>query len=463
MPNEHDEIRDPPRRPFPMLLAVGPGVVVTGSVIGSGELINTPVQAARFGIVLLWAIILACVIKYFLQVEIGRHALVHGRKPFAAFNALPGPKWRGTSWIGLAYMAGAILTAASLIGMIRSSGGLLHASWPLGEHQEFSTGVWTVVVFAIAFSILWRGRYQDLERSVAVLVGVFSLSVVVGLLLIQRTEYRITFEELLSGLKLSFGDDSPRLAAIAVVSLIGALGATANELFMYPYWVLEKGYGKFAGSSASPGWLQRTKGWIRVLQLDVTVCTLLATVTTFGYFLTAAAVFHSQNEVPGGDQIVPQLGRMYTESFGSWSRGLFLVGAFCTLVSTLVVATAAFGRMWADLFASLGWLDASDDLKRDRCHRVVQAVYLSVCLLLALTLQHPPEKLVIFAQYVAGMFCTPLLMFAICWMAFRTDPRLRMGRVSAVFLLLSTLVIVVCLVGSLGVQSGLFQSTVETG
>ncbi len=44
-----------------------------------------------------------------------------------------------------------------------------------------------------------------------------------------------------------------QLAAIAVVSLLGALGATGNELFMYPYWILEKGYGKHVGSPDDPG------------------------------------------------------------------------------------------------------------------------------------------------------------------------------------------------------------------
>src|SRR3990170_8701009 len=92
-----------------MLAAVGPGIVVTGSVIGSGELINTPVQAAKFGFILLWAVLLSCVIKYFLQVEIARHCLVHNRTTFQALNECPGPKFRGTSWIGLLYMFGYII------------------------------------------------------------------------------------------------------------------------------------------------------------------------------------------------------------------------------------------------------------------------------------------------------------------------------------------------------------------
>ena len=82
----------PPKTWGGMLLAIGPAIVVSGSVIGSGELINVPVQAAKFGFVLFWAVILSCIIKYFLQVELGRHCLVHNRTTIQALNLVPGPR-----------------------------------------------------------------------------------------------------------------------------------------------------------------------------------------------------------------------------------------------------------------------------------------------------------------------------------------------------------------------------------
>ena len=332
--------RRPPTGLIGTLMAIGPGIVVTGSVIGSGELINTPVQAATFGFALLWAVILSCVIKYFLQVEIGRHALVHNRTPFDALNALPGPKWRGTSWIGPIFVAGSVLTAASLVGILRATGGLLDSMIPLwssGASLDAEAGagagsgsvdVWCVIVVIVSFWLLWQGTYRHIEKVITVLVGVFSVSVVVGLVLIQGTEYRVSAEQFFSGLTFSFGGHDPKLAAVAVVSLLGALGATGNELFMYPYWILEKGYGHDVGTPDEPGWLERTKGWIRVLQVDVSVCTALATLTTLGYFLIGAAVFYGRSQELDGDAIVEQLSQMYTNTYGPWSKTVFLVGAF---------------------------------------------------------------------------------------------------------------------------------------
>ncbi|HAA48211.1 MAG TPA: manganese transporter, partial [Planctomycetaceae bacterium] len=43
--------KTPPKTWGGMLLAIGPAIVVSGSVIGSGELINVPIQAAKFGFV----------------------------------------------------------------------------------------------------------------------------------------------------------------------------------------------------------------------------------------------------------------------------------------------------------------------------------------------------------------------------------------------------------------------------
>lgn len=444
--------RAPPRGLGPMLAAIGPGIVVTGSVIGSGELINTPVQAARFGFVLLWAVIISCVIKCFLQIEIGRHALVHNRTPFESFNALPGWKWRGTSWIGPVFVLGSVLTAASLAGILRATGGLLHSFVALASSEGRSVDVWTVIIYLGVAALLWGGTYGSIEKVITLLVGVFSLSVVVGLALIQGTEYRITSEQILSGLTFSFGQHDIKLAAIAVISLMGALGATGNELFMYPYWILEKGYGQHIGSPDDAGWLTRTWGWIRVLQVDVFVCTTLAMVTTLGYFLIGAAVFYGTDQQIGGDEIVDRLSGMYTNTYGAWSKNVFLVGALCTLLSTLIVGTAAFARMWRDMFVSLGWLSVGDHRASRACIRGVQMVYLTAFLAITLFAGNSPEQLVIFGQYVSGLFGTPMLMIVICWMAFRTDKRVRMGRLTAVLLVLSVVVLVACVIGAVLIQ-----------
>jgi len=463
--------RQPPRRLAGILISIGPGIVVIGSVMGSGELINTPVQAATFGIVLFWAVILACLIKFFLQVEFGRHALVHGRTPFQSFNSLPGLKIKKTSWIGILYMCIFVFTALTLPGMMTAIGGifdtvLLDMASKISSHYQWdSVFEWTVrcqesdvlvrplaiLVAFLTWLVLFRGYYDSMEKLITLLVLIFSISAVVGLVLVQFTDYRITGSQLVSGLTFSLGDN-PSGAAVAVIALMGGLGATSNELFMYPYWVLEKGYGRNVGKPDSEGWVERARGWVRVLQWDTGVCTLLATIITGAMFLMAAAVLHGSTNDVNKDTILVQFSAMFSETFGAWSVLLFYTGAFCMLFSTLIVGIAAAGRMWADMFTSMGLLDADKPAATRRCHRWVELTYVLACCGFILFTSFSPAQLVVFGQYVAGLFGTPVLMLAICWLAFRTDKRIRMNRVSAFFLVLSVLVIAACLFISTGMQ-----------
>lgn len=434
-----------------MLSAIGPGIVVTGSVIGSGELINTPVQAATFGFVLLWAVFLSCVIKYFLQVEIARHAMVENRTTFEAINECPGPKLWGTSWIGLTYMLFYFLAMLPVIGIIGAIGGMMHEIWPLGSSETVSVQAWGTASVLLAAVLLWGGAYDRLEIAVTLMVAGFSISVGVGLLLIQGTEYRISAEEVASGLTFSLGSD-PRAGAYAVLSLMGALGVGANELFMYPYWVLEKGYAEKLGDRNDPQWASRARFWTNVIRLDAGLATLIATVVTAAFFLLGAAVLFRQGVMPEGFAVVEQIASVYTATYGEWSRWMFYLGAFCTLFSTLVVYTAASGRMWTDLFASLGFVDRKDPHCVGRSHQISQFVWLAALWAGFLLLPKEPGRWIVTGHYILGAFMMPLLMFAVLWMAFHTDSRVRMGRGWAAALVASAVVILACVVVGLAVQ-----------
>ena len=437
-----------------MLLTLGPGIVITGGVIGSGELIITPLQAAKFGFVLLWAVIISCLIKYFLQVEVGRHCIVHKRTIFESLNACIGPKFRGTSWLVLLFMLAWTPAQIGAVGMVGALAGLLHGLLPLNE--DWSTPIWAMIVVCVIQAVLWKGLYRHLERAIVTLVVGFSLSVFIALAMLQGTDYALHADDILSGLTFSLGD-APQLAAFAVISLMGALGVAATELFVYSYWVLEKGYANNVGPSDSEGWQQRARGWIRTLKIDAGLATLLTTTVTVSYFLLGCAILFRQGKMPEGMGVVEQMALIYTDTYGTWSHSLFLFGAFCTLTSTVMSGTAANGRAFTDLFCSLGFLGRNRPKAIKRSQRIVQSVYLGSLLILFLWLQKPPATLVVLSGYLIAMFATPLAIIGICWLAFKTDRRLRMSRITTVFLLGSVTVILACLLFALLVQVGILK------
>jgi ABC-type transport system involved in cytochrome c biogenesis permease subunit len=108
--------------------------------------------------------------------------------------------------------------------------------------------------------------------------------------------------------------------------------------------------------------------------------------------------------------------------------------------------------MWADLFGSLSLIDKNNPTSVRRTHQIVQIVW--VCGLVAafLLLKRTPADLIIAGHFVLGAIMTPLLMFAICWMAFHTDRRVRMSKLSATLLLTSAVVMLACVGANLVTQ-----------
>jgi manganese transport protein len=432
-------VREPPTRLRGILAQIGPGLVVTGSVIGSGELINTPKRAAEFGFTLLWVVVLSCVIKWWLQVELGRYCLVNNLTTVQALNTLPGPRWRKTHLIALLYGVGYVFSMATLGGILTATAGLLKDVF--GGHLL----VWAVITYAVTVFLLYRGLYATLEVAVTLLVAGFSLSVLVCLALVQFSSYRVSWEQLSQGLTFRI----PHSAGYAIISLIGALGTTANEMFMYPYWILEGGYARHVGPSEAGGpskaWYARARGWLRVMKVDALCATCLATIVTLGYYLVGAAVLFGKDV--GGLDVVKDVSRMYTETYGAWSYVVFMFGGFCTLFSTLIVVAAATGRMGADFAASLGCIRWDDEPARTRVIRGFMLLFMTAWLGMACVMTRP-ENYVAFGQAVNGLINTPLLVIGIVLMAFRVDRRLRMGPLHAFLLLASVLIIAYTLVSS---------------
>src|SRR5688572_25363054 len=75
-----------------VLRQLGPGLIISAIIVGSGELIVTPKLGAEVGFRLLWFIIVGCLVKVFVQIELGRYAITRGRTTLEALNTLPGPR-----------------------------------------------------------------------------------------------------------------------------------------------------------------------------------------------------------------------------------------------------------------------------------------------------------------------------------------------------------------------------------
>ena len=87
-----EHIQEPPEGVGNILRRIGPGLVLSAAIVGSGELIATTTLGAKVGYVMLWLIIFSCLVKSIVQAVLGRYVITTGETTLVAFARMPGPR-----------------------------------------------------------------------------------------------------------------------------------------------------------------------------------------------------------------------------------------------------------------------------------------------------------------------------------------------------------------------------------
>ena len=354
------EIQEPPVSLWAALRKIGPGIILAGTIVGSGELLLTTSLGAQHGFMLLWLILFSCVIKVFVQTELGRYAISSGKPTLGAIDELPGLRL-GAHWLAWWWLIMMLSTIFQLGAMTGTIGQAMNLTFPflskaiaggldgilpslaaaIRERPEYP---WAILTCLTTIALLWRGDYRRIEIvTTALVVGVTLLTVTAALAL-PFTKYPIQWNEVGSG--LLFGLPADFAVAFGV---FGITGVGASELFYYPYWCLEKGYARYAGKrDESEAWARRARGWVRVMHLDAWVSMIVFTVSTVAFYFMGAAVLHPQGLKPEKKDMIETLSRMFIDTFGGWTQLVFLIGAAAVLFKTLYLSSAGNGRLVAD-------------------------------------------------------------------------------------------------------------------
>src|SRR6266516_1390466 len=352
---------EPPATLRGALRRIGPGMILAASIVGSGELIATTTLGAEVGYTALWIILLSCFIKPVIQAELGRYTIATGETGLEGFNHFPGPRLR-VNWIVWAW---AVMVLCTLLQVGAMFGGVAQ---------------------------------------------------VLNLLVFRQPQY-FSWSALLRGLKPQL----PGTGLTTAVAVFGITGVGATELFMYPYWCVEKGYARYAGRrQETEEWKRRAAGWVRVMHVDILASMVIYTVATVAFYVLGAGVLHGMGVVPAANDMIKVLSNIYTQTLGPWSLWLFYAGAIATLYGTIFAATAANSRLFADMFRLMGFF-APGDYRRRVAYRNFFVVFLIVISVILYYARESPV-LMVKAGGIAQAVMLPVIGVASLYLRHRRLP-----------------------------------------
>ena len=430
-----------------ILKHLGPGLIITATIVGSGELIMTPKLAGEAGFSLLWFIIFGCIIKVFIQVELGRYAITHGKTTLAAMDSVPGPRfqflWKTeerlinvqASWMVWFWVVMYIGSCLQIAGMMDGLASIVF------DKVETGHKIMLFVIALATIALLLSGRYRLVERVCIGMVLLFTIFTVLALIALQFTEFKILGSEIEEGFKFKLPDKfTTAFAAFAII------GVGTSELIYYPYWCLEKGYARNTGSNDnSAGWLDRARGWINVMKWDAWISCVIYTAATCAFFLLGAATLFRTGQQVGDVGMIATLSNMYKGAFGDTGELIFNIGCFCVLFSTVFGATAANSRLFADCIPVFKIRELNSEDERAKWVKIGVVVLIVFSFFISIIFGEP-VTLIVYGSIAQGALLPFLALAAVYFLFVRIDKKLRSGKTWNVFLMISvvSMVLVGC-------------------
>jgi Mn2+/Fe2+ NRAMP family transporter len=236
----------PSPRGFEWLRVVGPGVLVLGLSIGSGEFLLGPAVFVRYGLSLLWVTVIAVILQAIFNMELMRYTLATGEPIFTGFMRT---RPSSTLWAlvyALLYFLqhGWTAFAATAAGAVYF---LIQRRLP-GPADSDTIYVIGAILFLGCAVILSFGR--RIVRTLEILNWVLVVTTLGAFLLM--TAVFVPGETMVAGITALVGYDTTRgqfdlFPADADLVLLGALvaysGAGGVSNLVLSNWARDKGYG----------------------------------------------------------------------------------------------------------------------------------------------------------------------------------------------------------------------------
>ena len=314
-------VSDTARPSVSFLKLAGPGLVVAATGIGSGDVVSATVGGARYGVVLLWAILAGAFFKFVLSEGIARWQLATGK------TALEGWADHLPSWVKYYFGAyllvwtvavSAALTNATGLGISNLTNGAIPQSWGAVAHS------------LIGFAFVWFGGYGSFEKLMKVLVGVMGFSILVCAALTLNNP-----GPMVQGLVVPI---IPPNSGTYVLSLIGGVGGSITML-SYNYWMREEG--------------MRGSGFLSYVRGDIAIAYIFTALFGISIMLIANDAFFVNGVALKDAEAVPKMAAALGTLLGTFGRMAFSIGFWAAVFASLLGVWQSVPYLYADFYGIL--------------------------------------------------------------------------------------------------------------
>lgn len=302
---------------------IGPGFLLAGAAIGVSHLVQATRAGADYGVVLIFAILIACFTKYPFMEFGSRYASATGKNLIDGYRTLG--RWYVVVFGLITVSTMFIIQAAVTI----VSAGLAEYLFGFG----WSNFTWSLVLLIFCILILLVGKYKKLDLLMKIVISLLTISTLFSVLI---AAFQVDFSS------ISF-NKPPELWTLSgigfIIALMGWMPIPIDSSVWHSIWMQEKTKQTQHQPTSKQSSFDFNLGYISATLLGI-------------LFFLMGLFLMNNSDIPfasGSVAFSGQLIEMYTQTLGEWSRVVIAFIAFVTMFSTTLTVTDAFPRVMSKL------------------------------------------------------------------------------------------------------------------
>ncbi len=167
------------RKKLTLLAVIGPGILISATGVGAGDLAAGAFAGSKLGVAILWAVLLGAFIKYVITEGLARWQLASGQTLIeGAILRLGKP----AQYFFISYFL--VWTFAVGSSLISACGVAAHALFPVFDSPEQGKIVFGIIHSLLGFLLVWVGSFRFFESVMSLCVGVMFILVVITAVLV---------------------------------------------------------------------------------------------------------------------------------------------------------------------------------------------------------------------------------------------------------------------------------------